>query len=437
MPPKLRPVILRLNDFRYFLLEGGRGGGKSQTIGRFLLYLGDRYKLRIVCGREIQNSISESVYSLLSDLIQLYGLNYEIFSTKITHRETGTTIHFRGFREQGKFNIQGMEGVDILWIDESQAITKETLDILIPTIRKDHAKIFFSMNRYLRDDPVYVKFCGRNDCLHISINYFENPHCTQALKKEAEECKKTSEKDYNHIWLGYPLDQPDDALFAVLELEGSKHIIYPLRQGYGRKIAGFDIARYGGDKCACVVLRQQGALHWETTYVEQWEKKDLNFTTGKILYISAEQETELNIIDEDGIGAGPLDNLNKGRGLEHFRGFRNRQYSYQNNSYYVNPRTMYAYKVKDMITQGHLRITDDALISELLTLRYTFDSNQRKILISKEKMRRKGISSPNLADALIMAVSLIDAPASKQEEEFAGFPKQYIEEDILKAAGIR
>ena len=205
IPEKLLPILTKFNDYRYFLIEGGRGGGKSQGVGRLVLYLSEQKPLRIVCGREIQNSISESVYSLLTDLIFKHRLYFDVLASKITHKKTGTTINFRGFREQGVFNIQGMEGVDLLWIDESQAITKQTLDVLIPTIRKNKAKIFFTMNRYLENDPVYMAFLGRKDCLHIHINYNDNSYCTQALRTEAEECRLKSLKDYNHIWLGEPL----------------------------------------------------------------------------------------------------------------------------------------------------------------------------------------------------------------------------------------
>ena len=207
MADKMRPFITDINKYRYFMAEGGRGGGKSQAIARIFLYLGEQRKLRMVCGRETQNSISESVYSLLTDIIRTEGLAYEILTTKITHKETGTTIHFRGFRQQGAFNIQGMEGVDVLWIDEAQAITKQTMDVLIPTIRKDRAKIYFTMNRHEEYDPVYEFCAGREDCCHVHLNYYDNKFCTQALKDEAAACEKKSEKDYKHIWLGEPLMQ--------------------------------------------------------------------------------------------------------------------------------------------------------------------------------------------------------------------------------------
>ena len=101
IPPKLLPILENLNKYRYFLLTGGRGGGKSQAVARVFLYLAEHYLLRVVCGRETQNSISESVYSLFVDIIRNNRLNFEVFSSKITSRQSETTLNFRGFREQG------------------------------------------------------------------------------------------------------------------------------------------------------------------------------------------------------------------------------------------------------------------------------------------------------------------------------------------------
>lgn len=432
------PIITEFNNYRYFLIEGGRGGGKSQAIGRLLLYLAEKKNLRIVCGREIQKSIAESVYSLLADLVLKFKLYFEVQANKISHKGTGTDINFRGFREQGAFNIQGMEGIDIVWIDESQAITKETLDVLIPTIRKDNAKIFFTMNRHVHNDPVYSAFIGRKDCLHININFNDNPFCTQALKTEAAECKLRSESDYNHIWLGEPLRQSEASVFNHEELMASKAIVYDLKEGYGLRLAGFDIARYGDDKCAVVVIQQQSALNWEVCHVDQWDHKDLNYTTGRILMTSNEQRAEKSIIDEDGIGAGPLDTLNKGRQMANFLGFRNPALSYQDNKFYANNRTKNTYKLKDMLLKGHLCIKNEELIAELETLMFTFDHNQRRILISKQQMKDKyKIKSPNLADALIMAVSMIGEFNYKQDIQYYKQPQYSKEDNLFQIGGIR
>jgi hypothetical protein len=229
----------------------------------------------------------------------------------------------------------------------------------------------------------------------------------------------------------------DDFVFSYQELLSAKLNIYPLREQYGYRVAGFDIARYGNDKCACIILQQMGALHWEVCHIEQWEHKDLNYTTGRILSITNEHRVNKAIIDEDGIGAGPLDTLNKGRGLEYFTGFRNPTQSYEKDSSYANPRTSNAFKVKDYLLKGHIYFTDDDLINELSTLKFTFDNNQRRILISKEKMRKEGVKSPNLADALIMAVSMIGEIKYNQDKQYYNLPALYKETDMLKEAGIR
>jgi phage terminase large subunit len=425
-------------EIRYLLAEGGRGGGKSHAIARIILYLCEHRKLRVVCGREIQKSIAESVYSLMVDLIRAHELNFQVFSSKIVHKVSGSTIHFRGFREQGAFNIQGMEGVDITWIDEAQALTKQTIDVLIPTIRKDTAKIFLTMNRHVEDDPAYDFCIGRADTLHVHIDYFDNPFCTDALKREAMECKEKSQRDYDHIWLGIPLAQSEDAVFGYEELMATRINKKELVPGYGMRIAGYDVARYGDDKCAVVIIQQMGALHWETIFFDQWDHRDLNYTTGRILMTSSEYKVDKSIIDEDGIGAGPLDTLNKGRGLDSFVGFRNPPISYSNNKEYGNHRTANAYKLKEMVMKGHIAITDDDCVKELTTLKYNYDHYQRKILVSKEVMRSKyQVKSPNLADSLIMAVSLIGDVKAKQEQPYRIPNRQAPECNLFEVAGIR
>ena len=438
VPTKLLPLITQFNNKRYFLIDGGRGGGKSNAVARWILYLAEKYSLRVVCGREIQNSIKESVYSIFTDLIQQYNLNFQILAKSIIHRETKTEINFRGFREQGAFNIQGMEGIDIVWIDESQALTKQTLDVLIPTIRKDNAKIIFTMNRFVRNDPAYINFIDRDDCQHIHLNYTDNQFCTNALKKEALECQKKSMEDYNHIWLGMPLDKTEDSVFTHSELDSAKLNKHIMVQGYGYRISGFDIARFGDDKCACVILQQMGALHWETVMVDQWDHKDAVFSQGRIAEIVKEYRVDKAIIDVDGLGGPYFDNLVYGAKQGLYEGFRNPSLGYDKDKFYGNPRTVNTYKVKDLFLKRHLCIIDDALLNELETLRYEYDNQQRRILISKDKMKRLGVKSPNMADALIMAVSLIEGVKSNQDNQYAPVRhRSQPSDNLFQIAGIR
>ena len=442
VPDKLLPLVDpdAFNKYQYFIIKGGRGGGKSQSVGRFILYLCDKYKLRVVCGRETQNSIAESVYSLHADLIREYNLNFDIQASKITSRNTDSVINYRGFRDQGAFNTQGLEGVDLVHIDEAQAITKLTLDVLIPTIRKPNSKIIFTMNPHVFNDPVVVMLSKREDCLVININYDENPHCPAKLVNEAIECKKLSEKDYRHIWLGEPMDQSEDSVFSMEDILNGQRSAHVLSPGYGLRIGGFDIARFGDNKCSDFILQQMGALHWEEYHVDEWGERDLNYSTGRILQITNEQKVEEAVVDEDGLGSGPLDTLRAGRGLDHFHGFRNLPYGFQDDKYFGNVRTKNAYKVKDMLTKGHLCIRDPKTIEELLTaFKYTFDHYQRKILISKDQMKTKyKVKSPNRADALIMAVSRIGEIKYKQDRQYEPNIQTYSkEENLFQIAGVR
>jgi len=255
------------------------------------------------------------------------------------------------------------------------------------------------------------------------------------LIRESEECKARSQADYDHIWMGIPLDKSEDVVFGHNELHDLQH--YPLRDSYGLRLGGFDIARFGDDKCACVAIQQMGALHWEVFHAEQWDKRDFNYTTGRILATHKELGLLRSKIDEDGMGAGPLDSLREGRGDKSFEGFRNLPMGYSDDKFYGNHRTKNVYKLKDLVLKGHICIKDTDLIKELLTLRYKYDNYQRRILVSKDQMRKDGVKSPNLADALIMAVSMIGEIKYDQEHMYYNKPRYAVEEDLFKLSGIK
>jgi PBSX family phage terminase large subunit len=310
VPEKLIPLIIELDRYRYFLVDGGRVSAKSQTVARLLLYLGERYNLRIFCGREIQASVEESVYTLFCDLIRAHNLAYKIFATKIDHRSSGTTIRFHGFREQGAVNIKGLEGVDILWVDEAQAITKNTLDIIVPTIRKNKSKVFWTMNRYLDDDPVYVEFHGRPDCLSIHVDYFDNPHCPAALRHEAEQCKLKNKDDYEHIWLGLPLKSASNAAFRGVEKivrDYELPMIYVPEFEYS---LGADLGRSIDNTVLTVINKQLKRLD----YFERMESENRTswaYQKEKILAVSRKYGNCQANIDSTGVGDPIVEDLQR------------------------------------------------------------------------------------------------------------------------------
>ena len=310
VPDKLRPIIIDLDKYRYVLLDGGRNSGKSNTIARLILYLGEQYNLRIFCGREIQSSIEESVYTLLCDLIREHSLQYDISATKIDHCTSGSTIRFHGFREQGSVNIKGLEGIDILWVDEAQAITKATLDIVIPTIRKQKSKVFWTMNRYLDDDPVYTAFHGRSDCLAIHINFDENKYTSDAIKVEAAACKATNADDYKHIWLGEPLAQANNAAFRNV-VDIVRDYVVPI--GYNPEfnyVLGADLARSVDYTVLTVINKQLKRVD----YVERMENENRtswSYQKEKILAVSRMYGNAMTIVDSTGVGDPIVEDLQR------------------------------------------------------------------------------------------------------------------------------
>ena len=134
---------------RYKVLYGGRGSGKSWAMARALLLLATQKTLRVLCVREVQNSIAESVHKLLSQQIEILGLQqfFEIQNTTIFSRINGSEFIFEGIKHNVT-KIKSMEGIDICWVEEAQSITKQSIDILTPTIRKENSQIIFTFNRF-------------------------------------------------------------------------------------------------------------------------------------------------------------------------------------------------------------------------------------------------------------------------------------------------
>ena len=409
IPDKLLPLIERFNDYRYFLIEGGRASGKSQTIARFLSYLCEQKHIRVVCGRETQNTIEESVYTVFADLIRQFNLNFGVGASKIDHNVTKSAIRFRGFREQGATNIKGLEGVDVLWVEEAQAISKQTLDVIIPTIRKNNSKIIWSMNRHVENDPVFVAMKGRSDCLHIHIDYHENNFCPQKMVDEANLCKARDLDDYNHIWLGQPLSKGDDFLFVAKDIYHSAESKFDV-VGTQKRILAVDVARFGDDETVFTIVESADIIRWNQLYMYSWRGKPTTETAGKSLAIAREFNVDMIVIDDTGVGGGVTDMIGETKRytVSAFNGGNKAR-----NPKYVNARSEGFFDLKEMFDKDNLRILPDSLLAEqLMSIRYKFMRNEQKMIVSKDDMRKEGLKSPDRCDALMMALYYKDVVMS-------------------------
>lgn len=190
---------------RYRVLHGGRDGAKSHSIARVLLARGRAKPERILCVREVQKSIADSVHKLLCDLINELGLSgfYDIQKNIITGAN-GTEFTFHGLSSETRNSLKSKEGTTICWIEEAQTITKRSLDILEPTVRASGSELWFSFNPDLDTDEVYRRFVvnAPPDAIVGQVNWSDNPWRSQVLDAARERMKAEAPDDYAHIYEG-------------------------------------------------------------------------------------------------------------------------------------------------------------------------------------------------------------------------------------------
>jgi phage terminase large subunit len=163
---------------------------------------------KILCCREYQNSIRDSVHALLKsvivshDLLYLFDINFNCIRCK----KTGSEFIFAGLAEHTVDSIKSLYGFTDVWIEEAQRLSRRSMDLLLPTIRAAGSEFYFTFNPELESDPVYKRFVGepdsQDDAIVIEMNYADNPWFPDVLKTEMEACRRRSNDDYLHIWEG-------------------------------------------------------------------------------------------------------------------------------------------------------------------------------------------------------------------------------------------
>lgn len=246
---------IEFNESLAFLFEparlkiayGGRGGGKTDGYAIALIILAMKLKLRILCGREIQNSIDESVKETIEGYIVHYGLEWAFIVQKksIVCTITGSKFLFSGLKF--KINsIKSLAKIDIVWVEEANNVSKSTWDKLMPTIRGKHEsspdglggpfklgpECWISFNPELDDDETYNRFVLnkekyapdyiKNDktgemeryAYVVKINYSDNKWFPPDLRREMNLLKVNDPNKYLEIWEGHTKQTLDGAIYA-------------------------------------------------------------------------------------------------------------------------------------------------------------------------------------------------------------------------------
>ena len=421
---------------RYKIFYGGRYSGKSYNIALALLSLGLQSKQRILCAREIQSSIGDSVHKLLSDLNTEYGFGYEVTNNSLKHHN-GSEFLFTGLaRDVTK--VKSMQGVTICWVEEAENISKKSWDILIPTIREHGAEIWVSFNPNGEDDPTYTRFITpfidnilrnkehEDDFYYVrKINYDENPFFNATMAQEIETLKKADYQAYLHVYEGEPLADHDFALIQPSWFESAIDSHKKLKfKPTGAKVVGFDPADEGADSSAMVA--RYGSV---VQQMDDWTTGNLESNSEQVFDYCIANNFKDVVYDNIGVGVGAKVKFNAldPQKNNRYTGFTGSESptpgKYKddrlNRDVFRNLRAEWYWKLRDRFYSTHQAITNGEWIDPADMI--SIDSNCENIKVlkaeltkirrkqgvdkiqieSKADMKKRGMKSPNLSDALV------------------------------------
>ena len=432
-----------LKDFwlapaRNRVLYGGRMSSKSWDAAGVAAIFAQDLTIRVMCTRQFQNRIDESVYTLLKMQIERFGFKkrFAIYNNRIECPETGSEFFFFG-RSRNIDEIKGTESVDIHWGEECHLMTAEEWRAIDPTLRGAESQHWLIFNPKLVSDFVYRRFISLppDDTIVRKINYNENPFLSETALKVIEGMKRQDYDEYLHVYEGEPLLDDDSVIIkrSWILAAVDAHLKLDFKPE-GRKMIGFDIADSGKDKCAAIYSHGSVVLEadlWKAREDELLKSCARAWTMARRL--GAE-------ITYDSIGVGATggakfhelnDDIDDRRTHTRYQKFiaggavfkPDAKYSEHilNKDMFSNIKAQAWWMLADRfrntfnaINDGHEfepseMISLDAnldnlqlLIDELSTPKREFNKNGQVKVESKEDLAKREVPSPNLADALVM-----------------------------------
>lgn len=414
----------------YKLLKGGRFSGKTHDAAGMAAFLARNYSIKFLCIRQFQNRITDSVYTVIKNKIEAAGWRdeFDIGVSTIRHKETGSEFLFYGIARNIE-DIKGTEGVDICWIEEGEGLTEDQWAVIDPTIRKAGSETWILWNPRLMTDFVQAKLPSLlgDACIIRHINYDENPFLSDDARQKAERLKKADLDAYNHIYLGQPLSNDDSAVikYAWIEAAVDAHKKLGIDLSGARSV-GYDVADSGADDNATLTF--DGGICIDA---DEWQapEDELAASTKRAW---AKVGNGRLIYDCIGVGAhvgSTLKEMGISKGYFKFNAgaavvFPEKEYGLtkiKNKAKFENLKAQAWQDVADRFRNTYNAVVKgekfDAsdLISisgdlpkleqlklELATPLKRYSKRGLDMVETKDEMKRRGIQSPNMADAFIM-----------------------------------
>jgi phage terminase large subunit len=451
-----------LQPARFKVAYGGRGSGKTRTFCTILLSNVLYHGWRVVCFREIMESIADSVYQEFVAEIERRGLDewFTILKTEIQCPASGGVIKFSGIKASAnRLNTQKLKGFsnfDAAWLEEANPVSEESWNALIPTMRKDGSEIWVSFNpenplenTYQRfvADPIYpAEKDGRAYSIVRKINFTDNPRFPKELRDDAELMRQTDPELYRHIYLGEPV--ADNALSIIkpmwIEAAVDAHLAIAGFPTGGGRIGGFDVSGGVEGDVAAPKSQDPNAMAWRygciLSGLEEWHDENPNAAAARAFDLACRERLDTLHVDDIGVGASVPGELRRleaeavARDRQHrrqtFKGWtasetpdrpeREYQPGKTHGDMFANlkaqgwglladrfrntwqARNGLPYDPKALISIPSGLPLRDKLAAELAQPRRESINGRMKVE-SKKSLKRRGIPSHNLADAAVMA----------------------------------
>lgn len=447
-----------LQPARFKVAFGGRGSAKTRTFCTVLTSNVLYHGWRLVCFREIMESIADSVYQEFVAEIERRDLGryFEILKTEINCPSSGGCIKFSGIRANAKkLNTQKLKGFsnfDAAWLEEANPVSAESWNALIPTMRKDGSEIWVSFNPENPLEETYQRFVanpkypaerdGRPYCIVRKINFTDNPRFPKELRDDAELMQAADPELYRHVYMGEPV--ADNALSIIkpawVQAAIDAHLHIPDFPMGGGKIAGMDVSGGVEGDVAASKANDPNALAWRYGCVlaglEEWHDDNPNAAAARAYDIVVREGIDTVHVDDIGVGAsvpGELKRLHKAAGAARkieFVGWTASESPNKPNLEY-QPGKTHGDMFANLKAQGWGTLSDrfrntwqarnglpydrDMLISipSGLPLRDKLEAelaqprresvNGRMKVEGKKSLKTRGVPSHNLADGVVMA----------------------------------
>lgn len=286
---------------RHRVAYGGRGASKTRSFATKLLLRGLERVERILCTREFQRSIRDSVHRVLVDEINRLGLGvlgsgHYLVTDREIRGANGTLFIFAGLHRNAN-GIKSLEGVTIAWVEEAQSVSQDSIDALEPTIREEGSEIWWSYNPRFATDPVDAMFRPKDGrpppgTVLIPVNYYDNPYFPDVLRRKMEYDRGRDPDKYAHIWKGAYLQRSEAKVFRNWKVRPFE-------------VPADAVLRYGADwgfsidptvLIGCFIGRWSG---------EAWESEAVADHTGNVLFVRYEAyEVGCQIDDTPALFAG-------------------------------------------------------------------------------------------------------------------------------------